>query len=76
MDVAIGQDLFYMESFDSIALSDPAYARQRSRSISLLKQEWLERQPLAIEDHTKAYLDKVCSEQKKNCPSGEVRRMR
>ena len=72
IDVGIGQDLFYMESFDSDAMSDAAYVRQRSRSISMLKQEWLEKPPFAIEDQTKAYIDTICL-QEKGCPSGEIR---
>src|SRR5262245_56483355 len=47
LDVGIGQDLFYMEAHESDALSDPAYARQRARSVSLVKQAWLATPPFA-----------------------------
>lgn len=72
LDAGIGQDLFYMQALESAALSDPSYARQRARSVALVKQEWLEKPPFALEDATKAYIDEVCA-QSKNCPNGELR---
>jgi hypothetical protein len=71
LDVGIGQDLFYMQALESAALSDAAYARQRARSVALIKQEWLERPPFALEDGTKSYINEVCA-QAKNCASGDL----
>lgn len=72
LDVGIGQDLFYMQALESAALSDANYARQRTRSVALVKQEWLEDPPFALEDGTKSYISEVCA-QAKNCPSGDLR---
>ena len=72
LDTAISQDLLYMESFDSAAMSDPVYARQRGRSVVMVKTEWLERPPFALEDATKSYIEEVCR-QTTGCPSGEIR---
>jgi hypothetical protein len=71
LDAGIGQDLFYMQAFESAALSDDAYAKQRARSIALVKQEWLRRPPFALDDGTRLYIDEVCL-QIKTCPQGEL----
>jgi hypothetical protein len=71
LDAGIGQDLFYMQALESAALSDPSYARQRARSVGLVKQEWLEKPPFALEDATKAYINEVCA-LSKSCASGEL----
>jgi hypothetical protein len=71
LDAGIGQDLFYMQALEPAALSDPSYARQRARSVALVKQEWLEKPPFAMEDGTKAYINEVCA-LSKNCPNGEL----
>lgn len=72
LDVSIGQDLFYMQAFESAVMSDTAFARQRSRSVARLKQEWLENPPFALEDATKSYIEEVCR-QMTGCPSGDIR---
>jgi hypothetical protein len=72
LDAAITQDLFYMESFESAAMSNPMYARQRARSVAMVKKEWLERPPFAFEDPTKSYIDEVCR-QTTDCEAGDIR---
>ena len=72
LDAGIGQDLFYMQALESGALSDSSYARQRTRSVALAKQEWLEKPPFALEDATKAYIEEVCA-LSKSCAAGELK---
>jgi hypothetical protein len=72
LDAGVGQDLFYMQALESAALSDPSYAKQRARSVALVKQEWLERPPFALEDGTNAYINEVCA-LSKNCPGGDLK---
>jgi hypothetical protein len=71
LDVSISQHLFYMQSFESGALPDASYARQRGRSVASVKREWLERPPFAVEDETRAYIEEVCR-QTTECPPGEI----
>ena len=71
LDVAISQDLLFMESYESAVMSDPMYARQRARSVAMVKAEWLERPPFALEDGTKSYIEEVCR-QTKGCPTGDI----
>jgi len=72
LDAAITQDLFYMESYESAAMSNPMYARQRARSVATVKKDWLESPPFALEDATKSYIEEVCR-QAVGCPSGDIR---
>lgn len=75
LDAGIGQDLYYMESTEKGLQSDQTYLRQRSRSISLVKKEWLRSPPFALEKQTKEYIEKVCAETK-GCPPGVLRATR
>lgn len=72
LDVAISQDLLYMEAFESAVMSDAAYVRQRGRTVAMVKTEWLERPPFAVEDGTRSYIEEVCR-QTTGCSSGEIR---
>ena len=72
LDVAIGHDLFYMQMFEDAAMSDAQYARQRGRSVALVKQTWLEVPPFALEDETRSFIETVCA-QTKDCKAGSIR---
>jgi hypothetical protein len=72
LDAAITQDLFYMESYESAVMSNPMYARQRARSVAMVKRDWLESPPFALEDATKSYIEEVCR-QTTGCPPGDIR---
>lgn len=72
LDVAIGQDLFYMQMFEYAAMSDAQYERQRGRSVALAKQTWLEVPPFALEDETRSFIEAVCA-QTNGCQSGTIR---
>jgi hypothetical protein len=72
LDVAIGQDLFYMQMFEKAAMSDAQYARQRGRSVALVKQAWLELPPFAVEEETRSFIETVCA-QTGACPRGSIR---
>ena len=72
LDASITQDLLFMESYESAVMSDPMYARQRARSVAMVKKEWLESPPFALEDATKSYIEDVCR-QTAGCPAGDIR---
>lgn len=75
LDAGISQDLYYMQSAEKGLLFDQTYTRQRARSVSLLKKEWLRSPPFALEEQTKEYIESVCA-QTKNCPTGDLRAKR
>lgn len=75
LDAGISQDLYYMQSAEKGLLLDQTYTRQRARSVSLLKKEWLRSPPFALEEQTKEYIESVCA-QTKNCPTGDLRAKR
>lgn len=75
VDVGLSQHLLYMEHFEQNATSDAAYERQRKRAVSLVKREWVEIPPFAIEDETRAFVQKICAETE-GCPSGEIKTRR
>jgi hypothetical protein len=71
LDTSISQDLFFMESYESAVMSNPVYARQRARSVAMVKAEWLERPPFALEVGTKSYIEDVCR-RTTGCPPGDI----
>lgn len=71
LDVTVSQGLLYMEAYESGVMSNPMYTRQRARSVTMVKKEWLERPPFDVADETKSYIEEVCR-QTTGCPPGDI----
>jgi hypothetical protein len=72
LDAGMYQDMFWLQQFDSLAVTANDYPRQRNRAIKLAKDNWIKSPPEYLDPESNAYIEKIC-DQSKDCPKGEVR---